>query len=245
MNDPLLNDHPGNPTHVRGGPGWLRSDLFTIEATAEGTSDRTVMMGPMLRALLEERFQLKTHREVEEVPMYALTVAKRGLKIHPIGDDGCTSYEVAKDLSRDAFMALDQGPKPVCGNFMAVGDGANRHWSLGGESLEKFANQVLSSVLDRYVMDRTGVTGLFNIRLDFGLDDSIRAGVFGGRGVNPPPPDIEMGPSIFTALEEQLGLKLEKTKGPRGFLVIDRVERPTPNDAPAIVEAPARSGAGQ
>src|SRR5205823_7743005 len=137
----------------------------TIEATAEGTPDRTVMMGPMLRALLEERFQLKLHREFEEVPMYALTVAKRGLKIQPLAPGGCTSFDVAKDLPRDAVMALNLGAKPVCGSFSSTGDGVNRIWTLGDESLSKFANSTLSSVLDRYVVDKTGITGTFNIHL--------------------------------------------------------------------------------
>src|SRR5436309_3183769 len=91
MNNPLLNDTGSNPDHVRGGPGWIHTEKFTIEAKAPGTPDRTVMMGPMLRALLEERFQLKTHRETEEAPMYALTVAKGGMKIKPIGPNGCTT----------------------------------------------------------------------------------------------------------------------------------------------------------
>ena len=77
--------------------------------------------------------------------------------------------------------------------------------------------------------DRTGVSGRFNIHLTFGLDESIRKGVFGGAGVGPAPIDIERGPSIFTALEEQLGFKLEKIRGQRQFLVIDRVQRPDPN----------------
>ena len=77
-------------------------------------------------------------------------------------------------------------------------------------------------------MDQTGVAGVFNIRLEFGYDDSIKQGVFGGRPAGPilePPPDVEPAPSIFTALEEQLGLKLEKTRGPREFIVIDSAER--------------------
>ena len=79
-------------------------------------------------------------------------------------------------------------------------------------------------------MDQTGVVGVFNIRLEFGYDESIKQGVFGGRPAGPilePPPDVEPAPSIFTALEEQLGLKLEKTRGPREFIVIDSVERPS------------------
>ena len=125
-------------------------------------------------------------------------------------------------------MAVNRGPKPVCGSFSSTGDGVNRTWTLGGQSLSSFAG-TLSSVLDRYVIDSTGVAGQFNIHLEFGLDESIRRGVFGGAGVGVPPAGIEKGPSIFTALEEQLGLKLERTKGPRDYLVIDRVQKPEPN----------------
>jgi uncharacterized protein (TIGR03435 family) len=216
--------------HIRGGPSWMRSDRFTIEATAPGVDDRMVMMGPMLRALLEGRFKLRTHREIEEAPIYALKVAPGGLKIKPIGRDGCTPISVTQNLSADAIVALDRGDKPVCGTFSSNGNGVNRRWSLAGDSLSKFANQTLSAVLDRYVIDQTGVSGLFNIQLEFAMDESIKAGVFGGRALNPAPrPDIEPAPSIFTALEEQLGLRLERTRAPREFLAIDSVARPEPD----------------
>jgi uncharacterized protein (TIGR03435 family) len=211
----------------------MQDETYYIEARAEGTPERTVMMGPMLRALLEDRFKLRTHRELEELPMYALTVAKGGLKIKPIGDDGCISFDKAQNLSRDELLAADMGAKPVCGNFTSLGDRWKRKWYLGGTTLDKFANQTLSSVLDRHVMDQTGVPGLFNIHLEFGYDDNIKQGVFGGRPagpVEPPPPDVESAPSIFTALEQQLGLKLEKTRGPREFIVIDSAERPRPEE---------------
>ena len=130
-------------------------------------------------------------------------------------------------------MAINNGPRPLCGNFTAVGDGANRTWRLGGDTLATFASQTLSSVLDYYVLDKTGDTipagARFNIVLNFGIDESIRRGVFGGAPVGGIPSDIERGPSIFTALEEQLGLTLEKTRGPRQFLVIDAVQRPDPD----------------
>jgi uncharacterized protein (TIGR03435 family) len=228
MDNPLVNDHPGDPTHVRGGPGWISSETYYIEAKAEGTPERTVMMGPMLRALLEERFKLKTHRELEDVPMYGMTVAKGGLKIKPIDEKGCVSVDIARNLSRDQMLALDTSSTPVCGNFTSLGDRYKRTWRLGGTTLAKFANQTLSGVLDRHVMDQTGVPGMFNIHLEFGYDESIKEGVFGGRPVGPiltPSSDVEPTPSIFTALEEQLGLKLEKTRGPREFIVIDSAER--------------------
>ena len=230
LKNPLLNDHPLDPTHVRGGPGWIRSDKFTINGKAEGNADRTVLMGPLLRALLEERFQLKTHRQTEEIAMYAMTVAKSGLKIKPLQEGGCTARDTIKDLSQDAVAALAHGPTPICGSFNSTGDGVNANWVLGGQSLARFASSILSNVTDRYVMDKTGVTGIFNIRLEFALDESIKSGVFGGgRAVDPPPTGIERAPSLFTALEQQLGLRIEKTKGPHEFLVIDHVEKPSEN----------------
>jgi uncharacterized protein (TIGR03435 family) len=238
LNNPLLNTNPSQPDLIRGGPAWLETDKWTIEAKAEafagrgspqGAPDRTVLMGPMLRALLEERFHLKTHRGTEEAPMFAITVAKGGMKIQPIGPDGCRDFKETENLSREEVMAINTGPRPICGNFTAVGDGVNRTWRLGGETLAKFANQTLSSVLDYYVLDKTAVAGRFNIVLNFGMDESIRRGVFGGAPLGGIAADVERGPSIFTALEEQLGLKLEKTRGPRQFLVVDSVQRPDPN----------------
>jgi len=106
----------------------------------------------------------------------------------------------------------------------------NKHWLLGGETLNRFAHITLSSVLDRFVMDRTGVSGRFNIALEFALDESIKSGVFGGgRAVDPPPAGVNKAPSIFQAVQEQLGLKLEKSRGPHEFLLIDHVERPSAN----------------
>jgi uncharacterized protein (TIGR03435 family) len=228
LDDPLLNMHPTDPDIVRGGPGWIRSDRFTIDAKTERPVDRTVMMGPMLRALLEDRFQLKTHRQTDEADLYALTVAKGGLKIKSIGDDGCTQYDPAQAATPNPLRVLN-GDKPVCGSFTATADGADRKWILGGVTLARFATQNLSSVLDRYVIDRTGVSGLFNITLTFGIDESIRRGVFGGAPVGTLPADLPRGPSIFTALEEQLGVKLQPTRAPVDVLVIDRAEKAAAN----------------
>jgi bla regulator protein BlaR1 len=229
MSNPLLNDHPSDTSHVRGGPGWAHTEKFTIDAKAEEAADRQTMMGPMLRALLEERFHLKVHRETEEVPMYSLTVAKGGLKMQPIGDDGCLAPSTSRP-SDGPPKPPQPGAKPVCGSYMSTGDGVNKNWLLGGETLERFANSTLSNVLDRFVMDQTGISGRFNIALQFALDDSIKPGVFGGgRAIDPPPAGVEKAPSIFVALQEQLGLKLDKTRGRHEFLLIDHVERPSAN----------------
>src|SRR4051812_32579863 len=120
--EPLLNE-PGPPRddtpRVKGGPAWLRSEKFTIEAKADGSADRAMLMGPMLRAFLEERLQLKMHREIEQIPAYALTVAKGGLKIKPIGESGCAVYDPDKPPAPGSDAASARpGSTPVCGSVM-------------------------------------------------------------------------------------------------------------------------------
>jgi uncharacterized protein (TIGR03435 family) len=228
LDNPLMNASQGDPSNLRGGPGWLRDETYYIEGRAEGTPERQVMLGAMLRALLEDRFNLQTHRELMEEAMYALTVAKGGLKIKPIGPDGCVSFDPARTLSAEERMAANRGDTPVCGNFRSLGNSWQREIALAGITMDRFANQTLSSILDRHVTDKTGVEGRFNIKLQFSFDDSIRQGVFGGRpvgAVQEPPPGESAAPVIVTALEEQLGLKLAPTRGAHGFVMIDSVER--------------------
>jgi bla regulator protein blaR1 len=216
---PLLNVHPLTPNLVRGGPGWIRSERFDIEAKAEGAADRATMTGPMLRALLDDRFHLKMHRATEDAPLYALVLAKGGLKIKPIDSDGCRPPDAMKDVPQTKRFEIDSGPKPSCGSFVSKGDGVNRTIYVGGETLEGFAGGALSLAVDRFVIDKTGLGGRYNIRLTYGFEP----------GPTPSPSDMERGPSIFTALQEQLGLKLESTKGPREFLVVDSVRPPDPD----------------
>jgi len=216
---PLLNVHPLTPNLVRGGPGWIRSDRFQIEAKADGGADRATMMGPMLRALVDDRFQLKTHRETEEAAMYALTVARSGLKLKPIDADGCRPPESMNDVPQKDRFAIDSGPTPTCGSFVSRGDGVNRTLYVGGETMAGFAGGALSLAVDRFVIDKSGLSGRYNIRLTYGFE----------AGPNPSPSDIERGPSIFTALQEQLGLKLDSQRGPVNVYVFDGAERPVEN----------------
>jgi uncharacterized protein (TIGR03435 family) len=125
-------------------PGWVRSEKYTIEAKAEGAPDRTVMLGPMLRALLEDRFKLKVHRATDEAAMYNMTVAKGGLKIQPIGEDGCIKYDPDNPPSRDEMMALTAGPKPVCGNMNMMGGAGKSRWTIGGTTMQNFAGTLSS-----------------------------------------------------------------------------------------------------
>jgi bla regulator protein blaR1 len=230
----LVRQQPGQPQLVRGGPSWVYSDKFVVDVKAPGAADRETMIGPMLRALLEDRFKLKTHRATEERTMYALTVAKDGLKIKRTEPADCREY----DPSQPPSGPPQPGDVPSCGNMHMNWNGGNRTLTLTGTTLQSFTDGVLSGlVMDRFVINRTGLEERFNIPLEFAPDDSTPGGMAGlawsrREGATP-----ATGPSIFKALE-QLGLKLESTKAMAEYLVIDRVERPTPN-IPAFAGASA------
>lgn len=191
------------PLQISGGPAWLDSARFDIEAKAEGNASSEMMAGPMLQRLLEDRFKLKFHRETRERPVYALIVDKGGLRIQPLKEvcqppDPC---RVAKMRSNGQNMTLDA-------HAMSMADFSG---TLG---------------LDRPVIDRTGVAGTFNFHLEFVLDATTPGNPFGSH--DPLPSGDGAGASIFTAIQ-RLGLKLESTKGPVEFLVVDRAEKPSEN----------------
>jgi bla regulator protein BlaR1 len=230
--DRLENNSPriGDVSWWKGGPEWIRYDKFTIEASAPGVTDRAVLLGPLLRTLLEERFALKLHRETQEVPMYALTVAKGGPRIQPMPPDGCLppgdrSGPVDAAAARANADAVTAGTaKPTCSGMTMMGSPGHARWTIGGTTIPNFAS-ILTGSMDHFVVDRTGLNPetAYNIHLEFAPDEHVP----GVDKRNPltdfPPPDA---PNIFSALEQQLGLKLEAAKGPQGVLVIDHVEHP-------------------
>jgi uncharacterized protein (TIGR03435 family) len=217
---------PGDPKPVRGGPSWLDSEKFAIEASAAGAVDRATMIGPMLRAMLEDRFQLKTHRETEERTMYALTLAKGGLKIKRTTPDDCND-DADKDRAQRAF---DNGGLRPCGILNMAWNGGNRKLTLTGVTLQHVAEGFLSDlIMDRFVIDQTNLEGRFNVQFEFAPDDSTPGGAAALRWARREGAETPTAPAIFRALEEQAGLKLVETKAPAEYLVIDRVQRPKPN----------------
>ena len=231
---------------VRGGPDWLRSQHFTIEAVAGNAADAQTMRGPMLRALLERRFQLKAHIETEQVAAYALTVAPGGLKITPMRDGECSqeplSDAVRAERARHGWTgpvlmteAQRLGVKPRCGSMYGAVNGPNFRTEHVAQQLGSVALS-LGSALDVRVIDRTGITDRFIFGWEFGPDERTPSPL---RSVNrertgTPKPGFDApatapkAPSIFMALE-QLGLRLEPIHAPRPFIVIDAIERPGPN----------------
>lgn len=142
----------------------------------------------MLQSLLEDRFKLAIHRETKELPTYALVVGTNGPKFREVPDDGS---------------------EPVIG--AAEGYRIKAH---------HISMKLLAATLQGYVgdavIDATGLTGLYDVSLDFTVDESMS-------------PDAERGPTLFEAVQRQLGLKLEMRKGPVEVLIIDHVEKPSAN----------------
>jgi uncharacterized protein (TIGR03435 family) len=178
------------------GPEWIDSERYMIVAKATGAlpQDKILLM---LQALLADRFKLAFHREMKEMPIYALVVSKNGAKLKEAKDEGAT--QISGDGDEIVFERA---------------------------SMQQLAGTLARSV-DRPVIDATGLKGLYNFRLAWADDNrpnpsAPSAGVVGASG----PADA---PSIFTALQERLGLKLESRKAPVEVLVIDHIEKPSAN----------------
>jgi uncharacterized protein (TIGR03435 family) len=176
----------------------------------------------MLQGLLEDRFKLKIHRETRELPVYALTIAKSGPRLRASKEGSCTPV----DLSH---LTAQEQPAPLfCGGTSFTRNGDTRNVDGFGLSMATFAGTTLSARLDldRPVIDKTGLDGMFDIHLEFAADAPTSGPAGAGPGVVP---TVDSGPSLFTALQEQLGLKLSPERGPVDVLVVDRIERPSGN----------------
>ena len=217
---------------VKGGPDWVRNERYTIEAVAEGAADAATIQGPMLRALLERRFQLRTHTDSEQVPAFALTIDKRGLKIKPVQPGSCEPAPpptpgVRGFRQQRSFENVRRGERPSCG-LNVQRNGPNMVW-VGGEARFEDLETFLGGSLGRVrVLDKTGNSEKFNFVLEFAMDDNTPgASTFFPRPAEPS--DIPPGQTIYSALQDQLGLRLEQARAPRAFIVIDHVERLSPN----------------
>ena len=184
----------------------------------------------MLRALLERRFQLKIHIDTEQVPAFALTVAKGGLKIKPTKEGECEKPPaptpgVPTLLRPPTADDVRRGVKPWC-SFFGNRNGPNEVFVAGGSTLGTLT--LLGGQLGAKVLDKTGITDKFNFILEYVRDENT-PGPLSRTPQDAEPSDIPRAGTIFTALEEQLGLRLEPAKAPREFIVIDHVERLSPN----------------
>jgi uncharacterized protein (TIGR03435 family) len=210
---------------IVGGSGWVDSAGYDVEAKAEGNPGRS-QIWLMLQSLLEDRFRLKVHRETKELPVYALTAAKSGLKLPMPKEGDClsTTPDASTFYAGGRLPPPGEGRQPLarCGSVNVVLLPTGARMQGGKIPMPEFI-RMLSMVLGSAVIDKTGFTGPFDVRLDF-LPDETTAAL-----PAPPSPPDDPNPSILMALQEQLGLKLETTKGPVAVLVIDGVERPAEN----------------
>jgi uncharacterized protein (TIGR03435 family) len=199
---------------IVGGPKWIVSAKFDIEAKCDEETARAFSFGnipskeqirveqSMVRALLADRFKLRTHHEMRRLGVYALVREKSGLKMKPsarVGEDGPESAE-----------------------------GSPGNWKDNGVTMADLARDLsaLPEVGGRIVIDKTELKGKFDFTLKWTPDPTM--------GSTPPGYDREgksesSAPSLLTALQEQLGLKLDKTKEPVDVIVVDSAELPTPN----------------
>jgi uncharacterized protein (TIGR03435 family) len=208
---------------LSGGPGWLNSNHYDIVARAQDNASPPQTM-VMVRTLLEERFKLVTHRETRDLPVYALVIARNDRALGPRLRKAV--IEECPPRAGGVGSAAGSVPDfrtPPCG-LVLFGPGPSGRGATGRTvPIAEFVKR-LAPVVSRPIIDRTKLDGRFDLDLDFTPDQS--AAPADSIGTQPP---ADIGPSIFTALQEQLGLKLDSTRGPVEVLVIDSVEQPTPD----------------
>ena len=190
-------------SQILGGPAWLDSAMYDIDAKSDAAVDAQLKALPtpdarhqkqlMVRALLAERFQLNTHQETRQLPVFNLVVAKGGIRFEANNSVGNT-----------------------------IDTGRNRLHISGMQNTVAILARELAQVLGRVVVDNTGVAGSYDLKLRWTPDDAPPPMLNGA-------PDPNAPPDIFAAIQEQLGLKLESAKGPVGVLVIDHIEMPSAN----------------
>jgi len=196
-----------------GDPSWAASEYYDIQARADGEASVQQMEGPMLQLLLEDRFKLASHHETRQLPLYQLTIAKGALKLQATKEGSCTPYPIDSPPP-------SASPATYCGLRLTT-NGTNRTLEGRGVTMAELAanlSRTYSAALGRTVLDVTGRNERFDVHLTWATDS----------GGSAPPPDQE-GPPLVTAIQEQLGLKLESAKGPLDVMVLDHIERPSVN----------------
>jgi uncharacterized protein (TIGR03435 family) len=205
---------------IVGGPEWFDKDRFDISARASTEAPQPQML-LMMQSLLAERFKLIAHMETRQLPIYALVMAREGNRPGPQLTASATDC-AALAAGRGAPPPAQGGTgRPACGTRSTPG-----RILAGGVSMSDLSRN-LANFAGRFVTDRTGLTGRWDLELQW----TPEPGLMPVLPPNAPPlpvPDPN-GPSLFTAVQEQLGLKLESQRGPVEVLVIDSAERPSPD----------------
>jgi uncharacterized protein (TIGR03435 family) len=206
-------------SQIVGGPAWLDTDRFDVEAKPEGDGRPIPVeqMQIMVQSLLEDRFALRLHREKREMAVYNLVVAKKG------------KLKRSEDQTPVVYGPLGGPPTPSKSSAPPRGVSRMLGNSTGVELMATAINMAtlagtLQLQADRPIIDKTNLQGLFDIELRFAPGSAIQSAPQPAAAL-----PVEGGPSVFTALQEQLGLKLQAGKGPVEVFVIDHAEKPTEN----------------
>jgi len=225
----MLMAYQLQPFQIEGAPAWITTERFDVVAKGSGPLAPAAPGTPgpiqfMMKSLLADRFKLVAHIEKKEMPVYALMVARSdgrlGSQLKASTIDCAAVNAGRRGGPPPAGPPNFDGPAPQCGMMVRPGG-----VKAGGVPINQIL-QLLSQNVQRIVVDRTGLTGNYEIDLTWTPEQIPQ-----GRGDAPPgapalPPIDPNGPSLFTALQEQLGLKLESTRGPVDVLVVEKVERP-------------------
>ncbi len=223
---------------IVGIPGWVDTVRFSIRATTPDGAAPLTANRTMLLNLLKDRFQLVTHTEIRELPVFNLVVARADSRLGP--DLKATSADcqaiIAERIAADKAAAGRGGPPPLpplgdpngpppCG-FQRMGIGL----AAGSGRTTSDLASYLADLVGRPVIDRTGLAGKYDFSLKFAPESAGTPGILKllgtPQGVSPPGADPN-APSLLAAVQEQLGLKFENARGPVEVVVIDRLERPT------------------
>jgi uncharacterized protein (TIGR03435 family) len=215
-------------------PDWIRAERFAIEArTGDALPTRTIRQ--MLRSMLADRFGLVAHTERRELPLIALTMARSdkraGSRLRPSGPE-CAPIQAPPGVPippppppppsgtagpMRVILPTEEEPRQRCGAAMTPG------WiSARSITMNEF-RRVLSQLMGRPVVDETGLTGEFDLDMSF-QPEGLRGALVGA-----PPPSLSDAPALGTALQDELGLRLDPRRGPVDVLVVDRIDRPSEN----------------
>lgn len=207
-----------------GGPAWMNSERYEVIAKTGGNVTPE-QMRPMLKTLLGDRFKLTLRREPREIPVYRLTVAKDGLKINAASEGSCVTY--GPDTPRPPFDPKRPAPLNGCGDFRrqilsGPPERRDRIEAVGVpmSKLIEFISQDVRSV----VLDHTRFTGTFDFQLEYAPSEAITWST-----APLTPGEIGAGVPLPTALQQQLGLRLESIKAVWQVLAVDHVEKPSEN----------------
>jgi len=206
---------------IVGAPDWLNTDRFDISAKAPEDGNFTgEQMRPMLRSLLEERFKVKVHAETREMAIYSLVKARSDGKLGSALTPAAVDCRAARGRRGGGPPPpLTPGQRPECGMMIGIG-----RMNAGGMPMSELA-RTLSQQVGRVVLDKTGLTGGYDFELNYAPESRTVVGAppqLNGAEVAVDP----NAPTLFTALQEQLGLKLESERGPVDVVVIDNIAQP-------------------